>query len=66
MTGGTDAGELAKVGVKSTTLIGMPWSNDARSNVYHTPNDTLDNVDPKIIEASIDIFVEYIERNQSL
>jgi hypothetical protein len=66
LTGGTDAGELAKVGVKSTTLIGMPWSNDARSNVYHTPNDTLDNVDPKIIEASIDIFVEYIERNQSL
>lgn len=62
LTGGTDAGELAKVGVKSTTLIGMPWSNEARSNVYHTPNDTLDNVDPKIIEASIDIFIEYIRK----
>lgn len=24
LTGGTDAGELAKIGVKSTTLIGMP------------------------------------------
>lgn len=63
LTGGTDAGELAKVGVKSTTLIGMPWSNDSRSNVYHTPNDTLDNVDPRIIEASIDIFIEYIKKN---
>ncbi|MDY0278588.1 MAG: M20/M25/M40 family metallo-hydrolase [Acholeplasma sp.] len=63
LTGGTDAGELAKVGVKSTTLIGMPWSNEARSNVYHTPNDTLDNVDPRIIEASIEIFIEYIKKS---
>jgi hypothetical protein len=61
LTGGTDAGELAKVGVSSTTLIGMPWSNQERSSVYHTPNDTLDHVQVDIIDAAIDIFITYIE-----
>jgi len=58
---GTDAGELAKVGVKSTTLIAMPWSNQARSSVYHTPNDTLDKIDKEVIDAAITIFTRYIE-----
>ncbi len=61
LTGGTDAGELAKVGVSATTLIGMPWDNNTRSSVYHTPNDTLDAVDPSVIDASIKIFKHYIE-----
>jgi hypothetical protein len=61
LTGGTDAGELAKVGVSSTTLIGMPWSNQERSSVYHTPNDTLDHVQVEMIDAAIDIFITYIE-----
>jgi hypothetical protein len=63
LTGGTDAGELAKVGVSSTTLIGMPWSNQERSSVYHTPNDTLDHVQVEMIDAAIDIFITYIEEN---
>ena len=63
LTGGTDAGELAKIGVKATTLIGMPWSNNTRSSVYHTPLDTLDKVDPNIIDAAIKIFIDYIEKN---
>lgn len=63
LTGGTDAGELAKKGVKATTLIGMPWSNNTRSSVYHTPNDTLKHVEKEIIDASIEIFIEYIENN---
>jgi len=60
LTGGTDAGELAKVGVKATTLIGMPWSNETRSSVYHTENDTLDHVEKEIIDAAIEIFIQYI------
>ncbi len=60
LTGGTDAGELARIGIRATTLIGMPWSNNARSNVYHTPNDTLDHVEKEIIDAAITIFLEYV------
>jgi len=61
LTGGTDAGELAKQGVKATTLIGMAWSNQTRSSVYHTPQDTLDQVEPELVDATIDIFLTYIE-----
>ncbi len=61
LTGGTDAGELAKVGVKATTLIGMPWSNQSRSSVYHTENDTLSHVETEVIDAAIRIFVDYIK-----
>lgn len=60
LTGGTDAAELAKIGVKSTTLIGMPWTNSNRSAVYHTPQDTLDHVNPKVIEDTINIFYHYV------
>jgi hypothetical protein len=62
LTGGTDAGEIAKIGVKATTLIGMPWSNNSRSSVYHTPNDTLDHVQPEVIDAAITIFMKYIDK----
>lgn len=65
LTGGTDAGEIAKIGVKSTTLIGMPWSNNSRSSVYHTPNDTLDHVQKEVIDAAITIFMNYIDKENS-
>ena len=65
LTGGTDAGELAKIGVKATTLVGMPWSNQSRSSVYHTPNDTLDYVEKEIIDAAINIFGDYILFNDT-
>ena len=61
LTGGTDAAELAKKGVKATTLIGMEWSNDNRSSVYHTPNDLPEAVSKKAVEAAITIFKHYIE-----
>jgi len=62
LTGGTDAGELAKKGVKATTLMAMPWSNSARANVYHTPKDTLDAVEEEAVEALITIYIEYIKK----
>jgi Zn-dependent M28 family amino/carboxypeptidase len=64
LTGGTDAGEIAKIGVNSTTLIGMPWSNNSRSSVYHTPNDTLEHVQPEVIDAAITIFMKYIDKDE--
>lgn len=62
LTGGTDAAELAKKGVKVTTLIGMPWTNDSRSNVYHTPNDTLDRVNEIVVEDALSIYQAYIHQ----
>ena len=53
LTGGTDAAELAKAGVKATTLGGMPWSNTERSAVYHTPADTLETVSPEALVEAI-------------
>lgn len=53
LTGGTDAGELARGGAQATTLIGMPWGNTNRSNVYHTPADLLSAVSPQAVEEAL-------------
>ena len=60
LTGGTDAAEFAKKSVSATTLIGMPWTNQARSLDYHTPSDTIDKVSPKVVEATLRIFERHI------
>lgn len=57
LTGGTDAGELAKGGAEATTLIGMPWGNSARSSVYHTPGDVLETVSPEAVAEAIRLAV---------
>ncbi len=62
LTGGTDAAELAKKGVKATTMIGMPWTNSSRSHVYHTPFDTLEHVSPKAVEDTLNIYQEFIKQ----
>ena len=61
LTGGTDAAEFAKIGVKATTLIGMPWSNSNRNLSYHTPNDTLEHVNYKVVLSTLKIFIAYIK-----
>lgn len=61
LTGGTDAAEFGKVGIKATTLIGMPWSNQNRNTSYHTPNDTLEHVNFNVISFTLDIFISYIK-----
>ena len=62
LTGGTDAGELAKHGVQATTLMGMPWDNSERASVYHTPNDTIDKVDKNAVKAGLEIFFDVLGR----
>lgn len=62
LTGGTDAGELAKYGVHATTLMGMPWDNSERASVYHTPNDTIDKVDKKAVKAGLEIFFDIVNK----
>ncbi|MGI6787230.1 MAG: M28 family metallopeptidase [Acholeplasmataceae bacterium] len=60
LTGGTDAGEFGKIGVEATTIMGMPWSNANRSASYHTPDDTVDKVSKEAVEATINIFHNFI------
>jgi aminopeptidase YwaD len=55
LTGGTDAAELAKAGVRAASLLGMEWSGKSRASAYHTPADTIDAVEPAAIEAAISI-----------
>ncbi len=62
LTGGTDSGELAKHGVKATTLMGMPWDNSERASVYHTPNDTVDKVDKNAVKAGLEIFFNVLNK----
>lgn len=61
LTGGTDAAELAKFGVSATTMMAMPWDNSERASVYHTPDDTVDALDPACIEAGLEIFFKLVE-----
>lgn len=61
LTGGTDAAELAKFGVSATTMMAMPWDNSERASVYHTPDDTVDTLDPACIEAGLEIFFKLVE-----
>jgi hypothetical protein len=55
LTGGTDAGELARGGAEATSLMGMPWGNTDRSSVYHTPADVLEAVDPAAVAIAIQL-----------
>ncbi|TVP95800.1 MAG: M28 family peptidase [Acholeplasmatales bacterium] len=61
LTGGTDAAELAKVGVSATTLFGMVWSNSSRASVYHTMQDVPENVSKKAIEQAFTLGQVYAE-----
>jgi len=60
LTGGTDAGELAKFGVYATTMMAMPWDNTERSSVYHTPNDTCEAVEKEVVKAGLEIFFDMV------
>lgn len=62
LTGGTDAAELARRGVRATTLISMKWSNADRSAAYHTPADTMDAVEPASVELAIAVGARIVAR----
>lgn len=58
LTGGTDAGELARGGAQATCLVGMPWGNNNRASVYHTPADVLSAVSPQAVAAAMELAVD--------
>lgn len=61
LTGATDAAEFGRYNIKATTLIGMPWGNQQRAAVYHTPNDTIDAIEPELVDICIEIAKNFVE-----
>jgi Zn-dependent M28 family amino/carboxypeptidase len=53
--GGTDAAELAKAGVRATTMIAMPTSLVRDGLVYHTMRDTVDAIEPEAVSACLGV-----------
>jgi aminopeptidase YwaD len=59
-SGGTDASAFARLGVEATSIIGVPTARREDGLVYHTPQDTVDAIEPEAVEAVLDIAVNYI------
>ena len=53
--GGTDAGEFAKAGIPSVSLIAMDTTFKSGLNPYHTRDDHTKNIDPKAVLACLQI-----------
>ncbi len=53
--GGTDAGQFARVGIESASLIGISTCLIRKDIQYHTARDTIDNIEPEAVEAGLNI-----------
>ena len=58
--GATDAAESARIGIPSTTIIAMPTNIIREGMVYHTRNDTVENIDPSVVEGCLKITWDYL------
>jgi len=61
LMGGTDAGEFGRIGVDATNLMAMPFSNTEHEPTYHTPNDTIEAIEPAVVEAAFKIASIFIQ-----
>lgn len=61
--GATDAAELAKAGVEAATLLGVPTNPfGAGRIVYHTRDDSPENVEPAAVEAAARLTLRMVDR----
>jgi hypothetical protein len=60
--GGTDAAECARAGIASTSVIAIPTSIVRSGLVYHTPRDTVEHIEPAVVEACMRIVLRFLER----
>ena len=58
--GGTDAGQFAKIGVEAVSLIGVSTRPIRKDIDYHTSRDIVDNIEPAVIEAGLNISVHFV------
>jgi hypothetical protein len=62
--GSTDAAEAAKVGVEATCLVGVraaPKDARGRRNVYQGRRDSMEPIDREVIEAAMEVFVQFVQ-----
>ncbi len=57
--GGTDAGQFAKIGVASASLIGISTRPIRRDVDYHTSRDTVEAIDPAAVEAGLNLAANF-------
>jgi aminopeptidase YwaD len=62
--GGTDAAEMARIGVHATSLIAMRTDFFQKKVTYHTHDDTPKNLDPKAVKAVLQIVSSYIFKKE--
>lgn len=58
--GSTDAAAFARIGVESTSVIGTSASGIGKKTVYHTLQDTVEQIEHKAVEATLDIAINYV------
>jgi hypothetical protein len=63
--GGTDAAQFAKSGIEATSLIGISTAFVRDRLFYHTSKDTVQNLDLKAIEATINICLNFILQKEA-
>lgn len=62
--GATDAAELAKIGVQATTLAALSPDTGSGNSVYHTHNDDVQHLDPKVIQAALEILGAFLMKKE--
>ncbi|MHB8055411.1 MAG: M28 family metallopeptidase, partial [Candidatus Aminicenantales bacterium] len=58
--GGTDAGQFARAGIESASLIGISTRLIRKDIDYHTSRDTVDNLEPAAVEAGLNIMANFV------
>ncbi len=59
--GGTDAAESARIGLRSVTVVGMPTGLIQEIYVYHTKRDTVDRIEPGVVEACMKLVLRHFK-----
>lgn len=58
--GATDAAESARIGIPATTILAMPTNIVREGMVYHTRNDTVKYIEPKVVEECLRMAWDYL------
>ncbi|MDD8026638.1 MAG: M28 family peptidase [Acidobacteriota bacterium] len=58
--GGTDAGQFARVGIESTSIIGISTRLNRGGVDYHSSRDTVEAIDPAAVETGLAVAVRFI------
>jgi hypothetical protein len=63
--GGTDAAESARAGIPSTSIIAIPTEIVRPRLVYHTSRDTVEHIEPAVVEACARIVLRLVSKLES-